>query len=481
MRTGSLVIIFSLFFISFDGIGDDKKTEFEKWQQQRNLQFNAYVSDRDKAFADFLKQKWIKKTVQQQQKSLSEPKLPSAPVAPKKVPAPVSHKETPIVDLKPLSRTPHLEMVEPEQTIAVDSQNIFFLGHQLTVPKVTIEPLNLEQLSSPVISDSWLVMSKNENTELAKSIGQIAKKLNLDSWGKAYLTFEIIKQSSVQNQNEQLLYTWFYLVKQNLNSRIAFDKNHLYLLLNIEQNLFGQKYFTFNKMKYYFVNFSDKKVLPAKQVFTYQKQHEQSRNLIQINLAKIPNLPNTNKVRRLSYKYAGKQQVVNVKYNRHYIDYLNLYPQLDVAKYFHSELSPITKESLLTPLREQLKGKSEQQALNMLLRFVQKAFDYQTDQQQFNGENFLVATETLHYPYADCEDRSVLFHYLVKQLLGNKMIAVLYQGHIATAVKLNTSMEGDSYQVDGEKYLVADPTYIGADIGEVMPGYEKQTPKLIRL
>jgi len=85
----------------------------------------------------------------------------------------------------------------------------------------------------------------------------------------------------------------------------------------------------------------------------------------------------------------------------------------------------------------------------------------------------------LHYPYADCEDRAVLFAYLVKNLLGNQVIGLQYDGHIATAVAVTGDYSGDVYRVNGKNYIVADPTFINANIGRTMTGYERQTPQFI--
>ena len=50
---------------------------------------------------------------------------------------------------------------------------------------------------------------------------------------------------------------------------------------------------------------------------------------------------------------------------------------------------------------------------------------------------------------------------------------------MATAVKFNDNIKGDSIVYQGEKYLVTDPTYINADIGMAMPQFKKINPKVI--
>ena len=85
----------------------------------------------------------------------------------------------------------------------------------------------------------------------------------------------------------------------------------------------------------------------------------------------------------------------------------------------------------------------------------------------------MFANETLYYPYSDCEDRSLLYATLVKDLLGLDVVLLDYPEHIATAVKFNDDIEGDCVLINNEKYLICDPTYIGADIGICMPQYRE--------
>ena len=91
----------------------------------------------------------------------------------------------------------------------------------------------------------------------------------------------------------------------------------------------------------------------------------------------------------------------------------------------------------------------------------------------------MLPDETLFYPYSDCEDRSILFAFLVKNLTGLKVVALHYPNHIATAVRFNDNIEGDHIVYRGQKYLISDPTFINADIGMVMPKFKGVKPQVI--
>ena len=89
--------------------------------------------------------------------------------------------------------------------------------------------------------------------------------------------------------------------------------------------------------------------------------------------------------------------------------------------------------------------------------------------------------ETLFFPYCDCEDRSVLYAYLVRELLGLEVVGLVFPGHAATAVKFkDRSIDGDYITYQGEKYVICDPTYINADLGMCLPEYQNKQAKIVR-
>jgi hypothetical protein len=112
------------------------------------------------------------------------------------------------------------------------------------------------------------------------------------------------------------------------------------------------------------------------------------------------------------------------------------------------------------------------------LRMVQKGFPYATDANQFGEENYLLPEEMFFYPQSDCEDRSILFAWLVRNVLGLEVVALNYPGHVATAVAFKGKVSGDAYRYQGKAFTVADPTYINARSGMTMLNYKGVVPKI---
>lgn len=94
-------------------------------------------------------------------------------------------------------------------------------------------------------------------------------------------------------------------------------------------------------------------------------------------------------------------------------------------------------------LKAAVGGKAKRVAAGMLLNFVQTAFEYRADGEQFGYERPFFPDETLFYPYSDCEDRAILYAVLVRELLGLDVVLLHYPNHLATAVALGDDVPGD--------------------------------------
>jgi len=493
MKTSLLTFtIFSFTFVlaanSF--ATNTKDNEFEKWKKKHNKEAANFIDQYDKDFASFLKARWVQTDVIDGQERDNKPKPQKTPTkkskpvvdkAPIKVVLP-KIKPTP-VEPKPVQ--PIVTVKRPfDYTADGEGVNVSLLGKTLLMPKITLPELNIGQasgkkLSSAVISELWLVMADNDVEKPIKALKQASQDLQLDDWGTALLTHKYLTSLKKLNQNERQLFTWFYMVKQGFDARVAFDKNEVYLMLNTAQVLYEQKFFTFDKQRYYFVDFAKTRPIKIGSVYTYELQHSSAKNKVEIDLKVAPVQGESDKVRMLKTKVNNQTVSIKAPYNSSYIEFLDFYPQIAMEYYFQAELPDQTKITLLNQLKQKIAGLSELQATNFLLHFVQTALQYKTDQDQFNYENYLFAGETLHYPYADCEDRSVLFAYLVTHLMGNKVVGLKYDGHIATAVALKSESTGSSFLLNNVRYTIADPTFINANVGEVMTGFEGVEPELV--
>ena len=135
------------------------------------------------------------------------------------------------------------------------------------------------------------------------------------------------------------------------------------------------------------------------------------------------------------------------------------------------------RQGLLPQLKKYTATMNEDEAVGFLLSFVQHAFAYKTDIEQFGHEKCFFVEESVFFPYNDCKDRSVIFAWLVRELLGIKVVGLLYPGHMSTGVALKQIKSGYStVEYQGQQFVIADPTYIGAPVGMAMPSYVNLNP-----
>jgi hypothetical protein len=473
------------------------RAEFEKWMNQEKQSYQEYRDKRDKEFTGFLKNQWkemqtfqglvrdkIPKPVKMPV-AVTPPFKPIAKLPPgDKQPPVIKSPPTPVVIVPPIKPVPRPIHIRPAPIVQLPpgrTLNIEFFGQQLSFsydPKLQVRLAS--QLNENAMSSYWSALSKANYESLLKQINAQRKPLNLNDWGYALLVNEVARGVNPGRNSEQSMFTWYMLIKAGYQARIAYDSRRVFLLLPSRQQLFAAPYFTFDNVRYYALGFDGKKQRPGR-VFTYDGQYPGASRRMDMSLNKVLNTGRTEKIKNLSFKFNGTTYRIRAGYDSQTVAFLKTYPQMDIGMYFGASVNQTTGSPLLTQLKPLVSGKSEQEAVNLLLRFVQTAFKYKTDEEQFGIENYLFPEETLYYSYSDCEDRAVFFAWLVHNLLALEVVGLDFPGHISAAVNFNEPVRGDAFRYNGKRYVVTDPTYINASAGMTMPEYKNKKPTIIRI
>ncbi|EAT12354.1 hypothetical protein HF888_14940 [Bermanella marisrubri] len=450
-------------------------TEYEAWLQQTQDEFDSYLSEQDKAFSNFIKQDWVKKQIDQTPERDSTPKPVNIPEAPSK-PIISIPEVKPVIDSKPKPPAINVSPVAPPaKKPNAPSIKVEFLGHALEIPgSQTMASFSFYSVNNKNIANGFEHLAKSTYDKTLQALQHYQSKLRLDNWAYANLVHAFARQLT-RDDNKQTLINWFFLLKSNFDVRLAHDKQKLILLTASPQTLYRASYFVFSGKRYYTLRPGSTQHNHRGAVYTYKQQHDSASREFIIKPKQAPLVAGQFKIRKLKFA----DQVIEVQYSEPHIQLLDTYPQLDMDIYFNSGLTDITANSLFSYLKAITQGQSKAEAAQTLLTFIHSAFPYQTDQQQFQQENYLFATETLYYPYSDCEDRSALYAYLLDQILDIRSIGLLYDGHVATAIAVN-GIEGDHVPFNGTQYVVADPTYINAKLGMTMPRYKNAQPTIIK-
>jgi hypothetical protein len=465
------------------------QTDFEKYRQQQQQAFQDFLSKEDKAFIGFLKSKWIDVDLEKPKEAFNKPKpktLPSLVEAPKLDAEPKLEKPAPIV--KPVIVIPP----EPEAPKPLPRPNVSpkkamfnfnYYGREEQAPLLSgIGNIQLKALDNASIAEFWKSFAETEKGELSNDLKTTYEDQKLSDYEIYVYTYRLAK-SIYRDENVQHLATWYLLTKLGYNIKVGYSEKQIYLLIPMKEQLYSLSYFSFqgDTKPYFAFTPESKSQFVQGRLKTYSQNYPNANKTFSFFMDKTPKVSSKTERRDLTFNYEGKSYNITLNYNRHLVDFYTFYPQTDFDLYVMSEPSTVLRQSVLAQLQPILAGKSETEAANMLIRFVQTAFTYQTDDQQFKREKFLFVDETIFYPASDCEDRSILFAYLVRNLLGLDVIGLSYPGHIATAVLFREKTSGDHIVSDGKQYLICDPTYINANIGMAMPQFKTVAAKVIQL
>lgn len=339
----------------------------------------------------------------------------------------------------------------------------------------------LAAIAEHSVGNLWKDLADSRFPVLLADMIRYKKEMQMNDWAYFLLTKKVAARlSTLQSEDCRTVFQHFLLVQSGYDVRLARVDRFLVLLLPVREEVYACPYLTVDGKQFYVL--SDRNLKEYSGIFTYKLP----KKLIQkayLSLAidrelLLPVQPNP-----FCIKAAGLEVKGDVNVNK--IRFYKEYPSCELAVYARAVPDKRLSKQLLASLSDQLKGKPCRDALNQLLAWVQKGFDYQTDGEQFSYEKPFFIEENFYYPASDCEDRAVLFAYLVNRLFGREVVLLDYPGHVATAVCLNRDDEheikGAYLQLKGKRYIVCDPTYMNAEVGMLMPSCKNKRPKVIRL
>ncbi len=490
MRLKFLTMVFAFAIISagaktpFDEHRDKMNADFEKFRQKTLSDYESFRKKANDDYAEFLKKSW------EQFDALKSPRKPQddKPVPPK----PYKEKETPIKDspqpikdiVKPEPPRPQPQPVKPIEPVpVVDEWHYFsFYGTDLKVRLADDMRFRLKGCDGNAVADGWKTLSSQKYNNLINDCLEIRKDYGLCDWGYLMMLREMSRSFMNGDCNEARLLMAYVYCQSGYKMKLANSKDNLYMLYASRHVVYDNSYYNIDGTNYYPLDCKEDKIYINNASFP----NEQPLSLYVTDVPKLV-VGNTPARKLSSQRY--KDASVTVSANKNLIDFYGTYPASEVgnnfmtkwAMYANTPMSDRSKNMLYPALKSSISGKSQLQQVEILLNFVQTAFVYGYDSKIWGYDRAFFADETLYYPYCDCEDKSILFSHLVRDLVGLDVVLVYYPGHLATAVNFTASVKGDYMMIDGHKFVVCDPTYIGAPVGRTMPDMDNSGAKVILL
>ena len=454
----------------------DYEKEYLAFQKQAMKKYEDFRREAIKSYAQFVRNAW--------QEYGAKPPV-SRPDDEKTEPVVFDEKEAvPVVD-RPIS-SDSVPVLLPDSTIQVNPAwpiaeteveegeyvDFVFFGTPLKVRFTQKEDFRLDDCSPESVAKVFEKMAGSDYNNTIRDCLQLRSFLQLGDW--AYLRLlETFSKACFPTSDEATLLMTFLCQQSGYQVRIAVADGSLRMLFATAHTIYNHAFFEIDGHNYYVYgpDVDNINLCPA----SYPGE-----NPVSLAIQKEMLLAETRSETRHLEAKGNLSLTADVTVNKNLMDFYDSYPSSMTdgnfmtrwAMYANVPLDETLRDGFLSDMKQKIKGKSQKDAVSHLLNWVQTAFEYEYDETLWGHDRAFFPEETLFYPYCDCEDRSILLSRLVRDLLGLPTVLIYYPGHLAMAVCFTEEeVTGDFLMVQGQKFVVCDPTYIGAPIGMSMPEF----------
>lgn len=461
------------------------QTSFEKYKEEMYKDYNDFLTQAFSDFEEFLAEAWSEyQSIVGPMGGYAEQKpevLPSFTVQSGviDIDAPAFENSIPSYEDNPEIRN----AVFGNNTEPSSSISIRFYGRNMmfNVPKNL--RVKSEGIKERQVAKLYATMRQNDNEHVVQQqLDDAVDRMGLNEWGY-FVLLRAISEKLFDNVNDRVLFSFYMLHSHGFKARVGrgSKSNQLLLLLALDNNkdVYSKTFFRINGYKYYIVYGNGQR---GESIFTYDEKADQNElKEIGLDFNKPLNIAECDMTRKLHL--AKVNMDIEIPYSTSHLRYYDEIPTTVFPVYFKTPVSQEAEAVLASTFTTLGKRYNKVQMVDIMLNFVQTAFAYKIDEQQFGREKYFFPEEVIGLPYSDCEDRSALFAWLVNRFTGYEVIGVLYNDHLATAVCFGDDAQpaGRTISLGGKRYVVCDPTYSNAPIGSVMTKYANTKYEIVKI
>ena len=465
----------------------DFMAEYEKFRQQAKKEYNDFRQQAHRQYADFVKEAW--------QKYRQKPGIPQPiekDVPPVTLPTIDRNKplhDRPIVIDKVTKPTPlvpqpmPLQPIEEVPEISPKYTTCTFFGTQLRVRFDKSKLIHLVSANERDVADAIGKIRLEDYDNLTRDCLALRRSMQLSDWAYLGMLKTISIHIAGEYNNDAVLLMMFLYMQSGYKMRVASDHNRIYMLFASRHVIYNSAYYDLDGEYYYGME-----ELPGELYISGARFPKEKSMSLQIT--QQPKFSENNGETRTITSKQYEELKVNVSVNRNLIDFYNTYPVSTLGQdfmtkwtvYANAEMEQGVQRQLYPALKKILDGHSQRECVDGLLNWVQTGFEYEYDEEIWGHDRAFFAEESLYYPYCDCEDRAILFTRLVRDIVGLKCVLVYYPGHLAAAVEFtDDTVNGDIINIGEHRFVVCDPTYIGAPVGMTMRGMDNNAATVVLL
>lgn len=501
--TTSLLVAAAVAIIPCQAAGQEAQSDWEKafWErakehakafdattrshfEQMRSNFNAEYAD---ALDGIWKQYEVLPAVQRPQRK-DPPKAPVAPPPenppPEKDNAPAKPVEIipakivfPPIKIEPVPLTLP-DIPRPTLPEGVDGVTFDYFGTTCEIGHYNFDPVDYDSKRMK-LGDAWKKIESDNSTEkLINDCLRLRESLSLCDMGYLWLIERIAAEIHPESKDSQVFLTAYILNQTGYDVKLGLTDRGLTLLMNTDLQIYGMYSVKFGNNKYYI----REKDLSLRPILSYDGLYA-ANNAIPLRMVpdRMPQFENQPESTTYSSKLWLEEPEFTVTVSNPEMHFLADYPQISWEHYLRAPISDNFRQQVIDQLKSKVAGLNTFDGVRKLLSYVQFGFDYMTDNDQYGHEKVNFPEENFFYPANDCEDRSILFATLVREIYGLDVALLHYPNHISTAVDFrDPTIKGDAINIDGHHYVMCDPTFIGAQIGMSQPQYRDIRPEVYK-
>lgn len=367
------------------------------------------------------------------------------------------------------------------KNIPIDSVKIEFLGKTSVIPS----PGKLKYYDGIIAENPIISYAKQIDSDRMRSIAFRLNQIKVEQTINDWLFYQLIRRTAEQCISKKedyigyTLYKWYLLKSCGYEPLISISKNKILLYVKSNDEIYNLPLKNLNNRQFVCLNYHDYdfNIALNEERFTNLTDMLDGGSDFSFNIQQLPPIDkHTYQNKQISFTYKQRLEHINVLLNPELRNYFKNYPVTDYQNQFNIPLSRETYQSLINSLKEKLKKLDVIDGVEYLMYFTRNGFEYEKDTDFFGREKRLSPEETLLYEKSDCEDRSALLYFLIKEIYNLPMIVVTYPTHVTLAVKLNKPVKNQIIY-KGEPYAICEPTPQKRDlkIGMLAKEYEKES------
>lgn len=323
--------------------------------------------------------------------------------------------------------------------------------------------LSLKTNDQQSVQKGWAELTGAQGfKDLRDDCLRIREELQLCDWGYLLLTEQIAYELYPSSKDNQALAACALLNLSGYDARLLSGNNHYYMLFHPSHYIQDMSYFPMGGKRYYIRSRGEK--VPSGLIC--DADFHKNPTPIRMLMDRYPHFLH-NDLEAITYSSSAigapkglDMPEVRIVVNSSVQKFLADYPLVPWNLYGLAPVSEELQNTLFKVLKNEVAGLGELEAVNKLLKFHYRGFNYATDDEQFGREKPFFFDENFYYPQNDCEDRTILFARLVKDLLGLDVVYLKYPNHLAAGVCFSegVNVKGPKVTVDGKIYVFCDPT-----------------------